>query len=114
MFHCDTCPGQSEEKEDLVETRRTRQKETADSVAEFIKDHYAERLVADGNVKDEETDVLQDAAMHAGTVDGSADCEVDSEVDSEKKELPKHIEIVTQVGYLLPGESHFKIISRQV
>ena len=84
----------------MVETRCRRQKETADSVAEFIKDHHTQRLVADGHVKDEETDVLQDDAMHAGTVDGSEDCEVDAEVDSEKKELPKHLQIVTQVGLL--------------
>ena len=80
----------------MVETRCRRQKETADSVAEFIKDHHTQRLVADGHVKDEETDILHDAAMHAGTVDGSEDCEV----DAEKKELPKHLQIITQVGLL--------------
>lgn len=88
---------ESEEKENLIGTQHRRERETADSVADFIKDYHSQRLVADGNVEDEETDVIQDAAMHAGTADGSADCEVDAEVDSEKKELPKHIQIIMQV-----------------
>ena len=56
--------------------------------------------MADGNVEEEETDVTQEAAMHAGNADEADNCEAEAEVDSETKKPPKHVEIIMQVGFL--------------
>ena len=53
--------------------------------------------MADGNIEDDETDMMQEGMMHAGKTDGSVNCEDEAEVDSEKKEPPKHIQIIMQV-----------------
>ena len=76
----------------------TRKRETAESIRDFILDYHAQRLIADGNVEEEETDMTQEAAMHAGSTD---DCEDEAEFDSETKKPPKHVEIIMQVGLLI-------------
>ncbi|KAI0207094.1 hypothetical protein LSAT2_008270 [Lamellibrachia satsuma] len=88
---------ENEEKEVSTAKQHRREKATAESIRDFILGHHAQRLVADGNIDDGETDMMQEGMMHAGKTDGSVNCEDEAEVDSEKKEPPKHIQIIIQV-----------------